>query len=96
MNESSLILTPTGIQILFSRVSKWITLRTFFSVCLLLEEEDNQNQVLSFEASFMIDFLNWREDKENLQQTIEFNSCMNLLTKTDSKDHKVSSPVTIL
>ena len=67
-------------------------------MCLLLEEEDNQNQVLSFEACFMIDLLNWREDKENLQQTIEFYESTNQQDGTQkiTNTHKVSSLVTIL
>ena len=55
---------------------------THLSLCvLLLEEEDNHDLVWPLEVSFMIELLNWREDNQNYQEIIEFNSASNLVSK---------------
>ena len=50
---------------------------THFSVAVLLLEADDAKPL---EVGFIVDLLNWKEDKQNFQEVIEFNSANDLVT----------------
>ena len=58
---------------------------THLSVGVLLLERDDVSFVCPLEIGFMIDLLNWREDKQNFQEVIGFNSANNLVTKKGTR-----------
>ena len=59
----------------------YVSTNTHMSVGVLLLEEDDVNIACHLEIGFMIDLLNWREDKQNCQEVIDFNSASNLVTR---------------
>ena len=58
---------------------------THLSVGVLLLKGDAVNIICPLEIGFMIDLLNWREDKQNCQAVLEFNSANNLVTKKGTR-----------
>ena len=63
----------------------YISRNTHMSVGVFLLEGDHANFACPLEMAFVVDILNWREDKENCYEIIDFNSANNLVTKNGIK-----------